>query len=240
MDVLFELIRSLLPPNAIDAIGVFVSAVLTFMIFTYIFGDNLFFRLAQHILIGTVAAYSVVVAVHSVLLGRLLFPLIARTDSDWPLIIPFVLGVMLWGKARPGTAWLGNISIGFMLGVGAALGIGGALLGTLLPQLQDTAISLYNRVTLSMSPTEQLVQLISNVIIVVGTLGALLSFHFVRGGDTVFARMRNGLILTWGTLGRIFIWIAFGALFAGLALSRVTLLVGRVQFLLDAFRLSVR
>lgn len=240
MDVIFELIRNLLPPTAGDAIGVFVSAILTFMVFTYVFGDNVLFRLAQHILIGTVAAYAVVVAVHSILLGRLLLPLIARSDTEWPLIIPLILGVLLWGKARPHTAWLGNISMGFMLGVGAALAIGGALLGTLMPQLQDTAISLFNRVSVDMTPSEQLAQIASNIMIVFGTLGALLSFHFVRGGATAWERVRNGVLLLWGSLGQLFIWIAFGALFAGFAISRITLLVSRVQFLLDAFRLSVR
>src|SRR6266852_8607855 len=113
MDVIFEALRSILPPTAGDAIGVFVSAVLTVMVFTYIFGDNLFFRLAQHILIGTLAAYAVVVAVHQVLLGRLLLPLMARAETEWPLIIPLILGVLLWAKARPQTAWLGNMAVGF-------------------------------------------------------------------------------------------------------------------------------
>lgn len=240
MDVIFELLRNLLPPNAGDAIGVFISAVLTFMVFTYIFGDNVFFRLAQHILIGTVAAYAVVVAVHNVLLGQLLLPLRERPDSAWPLIFPLILGVLLLAKIRPHTAWAGNVAIGFMLGVGAALGIGGALLGTLLPQLDATAISLFEHVRIDMSPSEQLAQMISNIIIVVGTLGVLLSFHFVRGGDSMLSRLRNGVLISWGTLGRGLIWVTFGALFAGLTLSRITLLVNRVQFLLDAFRLSVR
>jgi hypothetical protein len=36
----------------------------------------------------------------------------------------------------------------------------------------------------------------------------------------------------WGYLGRWFILIAFGALFAGTAISRVSILVNRVYFLL--------
>ncbi len=205
MDVILEFLRNILPPSAGDAIGVFISAVLTIMVFTYIFGDNLFFRLAQHILIGTVAAYAVVVAVHQVLLDRLLLPMMARPETEWPLIFPLILGVLLWAKARPYTAWLGNIAIGFMLGVGAALGISGALLGTLLPQLQATALSFYSNVSVSLLPGEQLVQVISNVILIVGTLGALLSFQFVRGGGDALARMRNAVVLTWGAFGRVMI-----------------------------------
>ena len=53
-------------------------------------------------------------------------------------------------------------------------------------------------------------------------------------------RVGRALLSAWGGFGRILIWIAFGALFAGVALSRITLLVERVQFLLDAFHLAVR
>lgn len=252
MDAIFEFLHGILPPNAGEAFGTFVSAALTVMIFSYIAGDNLFFRLAQHILIGCVAAYAVVVAVHSVLLANLLAPLVANPTAEWPLLVPLVLGVLLLFKASPQTSRLGSISIAFMLGVGAALGIGGALLGTLLPQLRATMISFFDQLRVSMSPAEQLGQVFSNLIIVLGTLGALLSFRFSAGRPSAGAtpaaaplvlsllRARQTLLFAWGGFGRILIWIAFGALFAGVALSRITLLVERVQFLLDAFHLAVR
>lgn len=249
MDAIFQLLRGLLPPGAGDAIGVFVAAALTFMVFTYVFGDNLFFRIAQHILIGTVAAYAVVVAVHEVILGRLLCRLLpalcgaadaASSDPQWLLLIPLLLGIMLLTKAKPETAWLGNLSLGFLLGVGAALSISGALVGTLLPQAQGTAISLFAHVSAESEPNEQLLQIVSNIIVVIGTLGVLLSFHYLRDEQRPIARVRNSVLLIWGGMGRVLIWIALGALFAGLTLSRITLLVSRVQFLLDAFRLSVR
>ncbi|MEP7199304.1 MAG: hypothetical protein ABI874_05755 [Chloroflexota bacterium] len=247
MDVIFQLLRGLLPPGAGDAIGVFVAAMLTFMVFTYAFGDNLFFRIAQHILIGTVAAYAVVVAVHEVILGRLLCRLAptvcgadATANPDWLLIVPLILGIMLLAKARPETAWLGNVSLGFLLGVGAALSISGALFGTLLPQVQATAISLFAHVNIESAPSEQLWQIVSNLIVIVGTLGALLSFHYLRGDQQPITRARNGVLVVWGGFGRVLIWITLGAFFAGLALSRITLLVSRVQFLLEAFKLSVR
>jgi hypothetical protein len=246
MDALFELLRGLLPPNAADSVGTFVSALLTFMVFTYIFGDNLFWRLAQHVLIGVVAAYSVVVAVHTVIIGRLLMPLVplafGRDDivSDWSLLAPLGLGLLLWTKARPGRIWLGNIAVGFLLGVGAGLALSGALLGTLMPQLSRTAGSLFTGVRFDMSPAEQFGAVASNVVLVAGTLGALLAFHYVRGGHSALARARDAVLLTWGSLGRGFIWITFGALFAGVTLSRVTLFVERVRFLLDAVKIPIR
>jgi hypothetical protein len=239
MDAIFDLLRGLLPPSAGDAIGVFVSAFLTVMIFSYVAGDKVFFRLAQHILIGCVAAYAVVVAVHTVLLDRLIAPLLANGSADWPLAIPLLLGLLLMARAEPSLAWLGALPVGLLLGVGAGLSVGGALLGTLLPQLQATAISFFDHVRLDMTPNDQLAQIAGNLLVVVGTLGALLSFHFVREERTMAGRARGALLTIWGSLGRVCIWVAFGALFAGLTMTRITLLVGRVQFLLEAFRLAV-
>ena len=246
MDALFELLRGLLPPNAGNSVGTFVSALLTFMVFTYIVGDNLFWRIAQHVLIGTVAAYAVVVAVHTLIIGQLLVPLapqsFGRSDlsPNWTLAVPLALGLLLWTKVRPGKIWIGNLAVGFLLGVGAALALSGALLGTLAPQLDRTTQSLFEGIRLDMSPAEQFGIIVSNVVLVAGTLGALLAFHYVRGGQGPLARARDVLLVTWGTLGRGFIWITFGALFAGLVLSRVTLFVERVRFVLDALKIPIR
>lgn len=240
MDALFGLLRGILPPGSGDAVGVFVSAVLTIMVFTYVAGDNLFFRLAQHILIGAVAAYAVVVAVHQVLLGQLLLPLASRPDTQYPLLVPLALGVLLLARATPGTAWLGRVPVAFMLGVGAAVAVGGAVLGTLVPQGLATARSLFDGAGPDATPVQTGAQVINNVIMLAGTLGVLVSFQYVRGNRSALGRAFNGLAALWGGLGRGFMWVALGALFAGLLLSRVTLLVGRIQFLLEAFRLAVR
>lgn len=261
MDALFALLHSILPPNAGEAFGTFISAALTVMILSYVAGDNLFFRLAQHVLIGSVAAYAVVVAVHSVLLAGLLGPLLSDPAGQWPLLVPLVLGVLLLCKASPQTSRLGSVSLAFMLGVGGALGIGGALLGTLLPQLRATMLSAFDQLRFNLSPAQQFALVFSNLIMVLGTLGALLSFRFSAGPSVPLTALPPGipreaeaalpllrslvragrtLLFAWGGFGRILIWIAFGALFAGVALSRITLLVERVQFLLDAFHLAVR
>jgi hypothetical protein len=44
------------------------------------------------------------------------------------------------------------------------------------------------------------------------------------------------LVQVWGGLGRWFILVAFGAILATTFMSRLSLLVGRVQFLLDSVR----
>jgi hypothetical protein len=127
--------------------------------------------------------------------------------------------------------WLGSFSLACLLGVGAALAISGALTGTLWPQIDATAdLAQY------VEPYGAAFGLFSGIVVLVGTTGALLHFYFGAGAEGRLARLRNALVRTWGGLGRWFILIAFAALLAATFMSRLSLLVGRVQFLLDSIR----
>ena len=124
-----------------EAIGLIIAFVLTLMIFSYIFGDNLLFKLATHIFVGVALGYALIIVWHEVFWPGL-------TSGNLLSVLPaLLLCFLLIFKVRPiqgkvGNV-LGNIPLAFVLGVGAALAIGGALFGTLLPQvLAMTSISL--------------------------------------------------------------------------------------------------
>lgn len=200
-----------------DPIGVWVGAVLTLLVFSYLLGDTPLFRVAQAIFVGVAIGYAATAAIYLVLLPLLFDPLFADPVRNSYLVIPLILGLLLLTKLRAQWAPIGNISIAFLFGVGSALALGGALDGTLLPQLSATVVPLDS---------------LENILLVFGTIGALLSFRFVqpqqpRAGMRVLDTVARG----WGLFGRWFILIALGALFASTAVSRVSILVNRVYFL---------
>ena len=155
---------------------------------------------------------------------KLIEPLFADTAKNWPLFVPLVLGLLLFTKLRPAWASLGNLSIGFLFGVGGALALGGALAGTLLPQLQATVVSF--------SPEQGMGTVFNNLLLVIGTIGAFLSFRFVISTERPFMRGLDVLARGWGRVGRWFVLIAFGAIFADTAVSRISILIGRMYYLL--------
>jgi len=213
-----------------ETFGTWVAALLTLMVYSYLLGDNPLFRLAEHLFVGSAVAYAAVVAFHSVLNTQLFLPLAHDFQANWPLLIPALLGLLLLTKARASVAWVGNSAVAFLFGVGAALAIGGALSGTLLPQVQATLVSL--------SPPQLGEGLLGwawaadNLILVVGTIAVLLYFTFNVSRDNLLARIRAGFLRPWAALGRWVIMITFGAIFANTVMARVSLLIGRVQFLL--------
>lgn len=222
--------------NLLDTVGTIVAIVFTLFVFSYLLGDNILYRLAEHIFVGVAVGYAVVVVFHNVLAPKLLRPLVeALGDGNWVqvllMLIPLLLGLLLLTKPFRPLSWLGSLSVAFLLGVGAALAIGGALLGTLLPQVDATAdLSYY------LERYGPGLGLFSGLVVLAGATGVLLHFHFSTGGEGPLVRLRDRLVQAWGGLGRWFILVAFGAILATTFMSRLSLLVGRVQFLLDSVR----
>ena len=222
--------------SLLDTAGTVVAIVLTLFVFSYLLGDNFLFRLAEHIFVGVAVGYAVIIAFHSVLGPKLLTPLVQSLGAgNWGnvllTLIPLIFGLLLLTKPIRRLSWLGSLSVALLLGVGAALAIGGALLGTLLPQVSATAdISRY------LTRYGPGLGLLSAVLIILGTIGVLLRFSFSAGGDGRLAQLRQRVVRTWGGLGQWFILIAFGAILATTFMSRMSLLAGRVQFLWDSVR----
>jgi hypothetical protein len=217
-----------------EAIGTFIAAALTLMVFSYIIGDNILFKLASHIFVGVAVGYAMIVVWHQVF-----YP--ALSSGNVRNVLPaLILCVLLIFKIRPAqggvTNVLGSLALAFVLGVGAALAIGGALFGTLVPQ----ASSLVN---ISLNPnhypdTENEVGLVlwlNYIIIVLGAVGTFFYFTFAVRAEGLLGGLREGFVRFWAGMGRLMIIFTLGALFANAFSSRVAVLVSRLQFLAGLF-----
>jgi len=222
--------------SLLDLAGTLVAALLTLFVFSYLLGDNALYRFAEHLFVGAAIGYTTVVVFHTVLSSKLLLPLAeAAGEGQWENVallgISLLMGLLLLTKPFKALSWLGSLSVAFLLGVGAALAIGGAMLGTLLPQAEATAdVSYY------VTRYGSALGIFSGVLVLIGTIGVLIHFHFGAGEGGPVARFRAGLVKTWGGLGRWFILIAFAAILATTFMSRLSFLAGRIQFLVDSAR----
>ena len=222
--------------SLLDIGGTLVAAILTLFVFSYLLGDNVLYRFAEHLFVGVAVGYSMVIVFHAVLSAKLMLPLVeALSNGDWGRVltlgISLLMGLLLLTKPLKSISWLGSLSVAFLVGVGAALAIGGAMLGTLLPQVDATA-----NVSYYVTRYGSALGLLSGVVVLVGTIGVLIHFHFGSGEEGPVARLRAGLVRTWGGLGRWFILIAFAAILATTFMSRLSFLAGRIQFLVDSAR----
>jgi len=217
-----------------ELIGPFIAALLTLMVFSYILGDNILFKLATHIFIGVAVGYALVVVWRQVFIPALF------SDNIIRVLAIIILCLLLFFKSRPVqgslTSALGSIALAFVLGVGVALAIGGGLLGTLLPQTGAMLNISVNPAHYPDTETEVgLVRWLNNIILLLGTLGTLFYFTFTVRSEGLLSGAREGVVRFFAGMGRLMIIFTVGVLFANVVSSRIALLVSRLQFLASLF-----
>jgi hypothetical protein len=197
-----------------DLIAAGISFIVTVLILSYLFGDNPLFRATMYVFVGVSAGYVAAVAWNQVISPLLLGPILsgaAFADSGQAvqLIIPLLGSALLLFKISPRFSNLGLLPVAYLVGVGAAVAVGGGVLGTLIPQVEAT--------------------IVSNVLVLIGVIGTLAYFHFGATQKADGSVRRNILVnaLTW--VGRIYIAITFGVLFAGVYMAALTALIERMD-----------
>lgn len=218
-----------------DLVWTLVAFLLTIFVLSYVLGDNELFRLAIMIFVGVSAGYAAVVIIYQILLPRLIVPLIASPLAEKTLlIIPAVLVILLLFKLSTKLSVLGNPSMAFLTGVGAAVAVGGAVTGTIFGQING-AIAPFD--LSGMSAASAGTQLLGGIILLGGTVASLGYFHFgARKIEGQTATKQSIFMQTLSKIGQTFIAITLGALFAGVLAASLTALIERLDFLLDVIK----
>jgi hypothetical protein len=218
-------------PIDIELISVPVGLLLTIMFFSYLIGDNPLFRIAVYLFIGVASGYAATVVWHYVLLPKLIQPLVALNPLA---MIAAVLAFSLLAKFFPRISWVGSFAMAVLVGVGAAAALGGALIGTLLPQAQ-AAIDGFD-ISSAGGGVDRLLQLLEGGVMLLGTVFTLASFHFSASRAADGAPRRIRILEGVASVGRIFIAITLGVLFAGVYMSALTAMIERLSFILNSIR----
>jgi hypothetical protein len=219
----------------LELIAGLVGFMLTLMIFSYLIGDGPLFRIAVYIFIGVSSGYAAAVVWHQVLLPKLFAPLqTTNTNELLLLIVPLLLCISLLAKLTPRISWIGNFAMAVLVGVGAAAALGGAVLGTLIPQARAAMDAFDFRS--AASGAEALGGLFSATVMLAGTTVTLASFHFSASRAPDGTVKRNGILEVIAWAGRIFIAITLGVLFAGVYMAALTAMIERLSSTINFVR----
>lgn len=221
-----------------EVIGMIVGAALTLLIFGYLLGDfpglgSLFqslYRLALHIFIGALIGYSAAVVIREIWLKMI----IAQLRSNPALAIPVLIGLGLFlFKSIHRLSYIGNLFMAPLIGVGIAVALGGAFLGTLVPQVGATAGAM--RIENPLGTREGMLDLLEGALIIGGTICTLMVFSF-----TSTTQRRPGLASLWNQvvnvmarIGQWFLLVTFGVAFAGALTASLSIFISRIQYLID-------
>lgn len=218
-----------------DLVGAIVGIILTLLVLSYLLGDNPGFRFAVHLFIGVSAGLAGAVVLRTVIVPYILLPLIDFSDlSAWlQAVFLLILSGMLLLKLSPRLGKLGNIPMAYVAGVGAAVVLSGAVVGTIFPQVSAASDLIDLRTLPTDTPLASLGGLINRFIAVVGTVATLAYFHFSARTVPNAPAARPEWIEYAARIGQVFIAVALGAVFAGVFSAALAAWVDRWNFIVD-------
>ncbi|MFM7135272.1 MAG: hypothetical protein ACKO0W_13270 [Planctomycetota bacterium] len=227
-----------------DEIGVWIAALLTLGILSFLYRDNPVYKVAESLLVGVSAGYWMVFYFWSVLVPKLFAPLapdivralampelqVSTTPGSDMLIalVPLTLGVLMLCRILPRVGWIAVWPLAFIIGTTAGLRLISSVEADLLPQALDTMkpLLVFNSgADAQGNPTSSL-DLLASISSIVGVLGVLsvLSYFF-------FSFEHKGAFGASARVGIWFLMVTLGSAFGLTVMGRITLLSQRFEFL---------
>ena len=199
-----------------ETIGIWIAALLTLGIFSFLYKDNPFYKFCESLFVGISAGYWFVTTFWQVFMPKLADNLIA---GRFYYMIGAIFGVLMLLRLFPKIGWLSRWSLALVVGTTAGLYFTRYLVSNGMVQVQNTIIPLYVKGNLS--------QTIGNLVIVIGTFSCLIYFFFSKEHKGAFGGLAK--------LGIWFLMLSFGASFGYTVMSRMSLLIGRMDYLLGTW-----
>jgi hypothetical protein len=184
-----------------------VAAIGTLALLSFAWRENKFYSLFEHIYVASGAAHALVQGVKNIR-ANAITPLIG---GQLIAIVPIILGLLFYTRFIPGKAKWSRYPIAATVGVG---------LGQNLPRLAGTNFMSQIRASFS-------IWTFNTVLVLVSIICVILYFYFS-------ASEKAYKIIKYPTyFGRLIMMMAFGALFGNTVMGRLSLMIGRVSFLLQ-------
>jgi len=205
-----------------DFFGVWVAALLTLFIFSFLYKDNPFYKFAEHLFVGISAGYFVGYYYYNVLLPNFWEPFYYQGRYEY--LIAVILGITILFRLSRKQAWVSRFGFAFVIGCGAGINFISYLQSNALAQIYGTITPLVTLVSGEGGILVDWKNTVFNLVAIIGVCSALTYFYF--------SKPHKGFLGGVARLGIWFLMISFGASFGYTVMARISLLIGRMQFLI--------
>ncbi|MCA8993902.1 MAG: hypothetical protein KDA88_18090 [Planctomycetaceae bacterium] len=217
-------------------LGMWIAAFCTLAIFSFLYKDNVAYKIAESVFVGVSAAYWMIVAFWTVIIPNLLgkvwpgwirswaIPGLSpvRDELWWLYLIPLILGGMLLWRLSPKGAWIARWPLAFIIGSTAGIRLIGFLQADFLSQVRNTIVPV---ITFADDGGLNIPSSLRNIVLVAAVVSGLVYFFF--------SIEHKGFT---GRVSKVGIWvlmITFGAAFGYTVMGRIALLAIRFEFLFN-------
>ena len=216
-------------------LSVWLGALLTLCIFSFLYKDNPFYRFAEHLFVGVSAGYYIILNFWTVIVPNLWEPLVKTMGNaggeagvgslflprlgDYRifLAVPGILGLLLFTRLFGKIGWMSRWALAVIIGVYAGIRTTGAAQADFVAQVEGSLRPLWVPGDIGAS--------VNAIIFSLGIITSLLFFFY--------SREHKGGLGVASKLGIFFLMVSFGAGYGYTVMSRISLLIGRFQFLID-------
>lgn len=201
-------------------LGAWVAVGLTLFMYSFLYKDNPFFKLGEHLYVGVSMGYTLVRLYYDVMVKSLYEPMVG--GGQWWLFLPALLGMLILTRFIPKWAWLSRISFAFIVGFGSGVAIPRFVSSYILQQVEGTLRPLAG---LGDGGLPFLSWPNLNALLVLVGVVAVLFYFF-------FSIEHKGPVKAAARIGIYFLMVSFGASFGYTVMARMSLLIGRLDDLI--------
>lgn len=199
-----------------EFIVIWIGAISTFAVYSILFCENKLYRFFEHLFLGCAAGLSVYIVWSQVL--KPMWWDAMTVEGLWYLSFAMVLGSMFYFTYSKKHIWISRIIFGLFMGF-AAGGLFREFAEIYMPQVVN-----------SIKPIKGLsFWSLINIIVFYIFLFCSMAYFFFSFEN------KSPVIQKTISIGRWFLMIGFGAIFGATVMGRMTLFIGRFNFLVNDF-----
>ncbi len=200
----------------------FFAALLTLGIFSFLYKDNPVYKVCEAIFVGVSAGFWAITYFFDNIHKKFwlgVFPQEGDSPDYW-LWGGAILGFLMLLRISNKIGWIARWPLSFIVGATAGLYMMLYFVSNALNQVADTMMPI---VAYASDNSVLWLDTFGNFIVVLGVVTGLIYFFF--------SKEHKGLFGTGAQVGTWFLMITFGASFGYTVMSRMSLLIGRLDFL---------
>jgi hypothetical protein len=230
-----------------DLFGIWLAALLTIGIVSFLYRDNPVYKMCESIFVGISAGYWFVSLYYQNLLPKLfdtlgITKMFGFTNDNGAIqnlfaghyderiwyVLAGILAVMMLLRLVPNIGWISRWPLSVVVGSTAGLYMVTYFQSNFLSQLQNTIMPLFDINRIHALPSSGVTAdlffaaYLGNLVLIIGTLTGLVYFYF--------SKEHKGALGGAAKIGIYFLMITFGASFGYTVMSRMSLLIGRLYF----------
>jgi hypothetical protein len=205
-----------------ELLGIWIGAVLTLGIYSFLYKDNPVYKTCEAIFIGVSSGYWGITYFFDSIYKKFYLGAVVAEEKQFMLYGGAILGLLFLSRLYGKTGWIARWPLAFIVGATAGLYMMTYFVTNGMNQVSATIRDIDEKIN---AVPANWVDITGAFVILVGVVTGLIYFFFSKEHKGVFGGAAK--------VGIWFLMITFGASFGYTVMSRMSLLIGRMDFLLS-------